>query len=80
MREVNGIAYATMSFSGLGYNDGQLLLVDINRNNNPIFFHSDFIGSNDKFIEFIEASRAEYRESWHFARETLLKAIRFYKD
>lgn len=72
-----GLKYAQMSFSGFGECNRLITLADIDRNGIPTFFRGCFIGTNEELIEYIENGDEELKESRHFARKTLLEAIKF---
>jgi len=72
-----GLDYAQMSFAGFGEKNRLITLVDVNRDDNPIFFCGCFKGTNEELIKYIEDGEEKYKESRHFARTTLLEAIKF---
>ena len=66
-----------MSFSEFGEASRLITLVDVNRDGNPIFFCGCFKGTNGELIKYIDEGMEVYKESRHFARKTLLEAIKF---
>jgi len=72
-----GLKYAQMSFDGFGEVGRLITLADVNRDGNPIFFCGCFSGTNEELISYIESGNVNLKESRHFARKTLLEAIKF---
>jgi uncharacterized protein YjbI with pentapeptide repeats len=77
LRGSYGLIYAQMSFTGFGQINRLISLYDINRDGNPIFFCGCFKGTDEELITYIGNGEEKYKESRHFARKTLLEAIKF---